>query len=299
MAQQIPISAEARADDNKRDAERDDGTHEIAPDLAYRRLGIVNVVFFGLPDAPDRGWVLIDAGLPGTRRLIESAAKARFGENSRPAAIVMTHGHFDHVGSLEALAEAWEAPVLAHRLERPYLDGSTSYPPPDPTVGGGLMATLSPLFPTKPVDISSRLQELPADGTVPFMPGWRWIQTPGHAPGHISLWRESDRAMIVGDAFVTTAQESVYAAATQEPELHGPPKYFTPDWESSRESVRKLAALEPELVVTGHGRPMRGQAMRTALHELADRFDEVAVPDHGRYVDQPARAEDGSAYREP
>ena len=299
MAQQIPISPTARADSPITDSERDDGTHEIAPDLAYRRLGIVNVVFFGVPDAPDRGWVLIDAGLAGTAALIKSAANARFGEKSRPAAIVMTHGHFDHVGALVTLAEAWDAPVYAHPLERPYLDGTAAYPPPDPKVGGGLMAALSPLFPTKPVDVSSLFKDLPPDGSVPAMPGWRWLHTPGHAPGHVSLWREADRTLIVGDAFVTTAQESVYAAITQEPEVHGPPKYYTPDWQSSRRSVETLAGLEPELVVTGHGRPLKGQAMRSALHQLAERFDEVAVPPSGTYLEHPARAADGSAYRAP
>ena len=90
--------------------------------------------------------------------------------------------------------------------------------------------------------------------------------------------------LIAGDAFITTRQESAYAALTQEPEMHGPPAYFTPDWVSARESVVKLAALEPELVVTGHGRAMRGPAMREALHTLARDFDRVAVPEHGRYV---------------
>ena len=46
-------------------------------------------------------------------------------------AIVMTHGHFDHVGALEDLAEEWDTPVDAHPLEHPYLDGKASYPPGD------------------------------------------------------------------------------------------------------------------------------------------------------------------------
>ncbi len=290
MAQQIPMHASDIAG-----TAQDDGTMGVAPDLAYLRLAIVNAVLYGAPGARD--WVLIDAGIIGMAGRIRRAAAERFGADVPPAAIVLTHGHFDHVGALEELARGWDVPVYAHPLEAPYLDGSASYPPPDPTVGGGLTALLSPLFPRGPVDVRDRLRRLPEDGSVPPMPGWRWLHTPGHSVGHVSLWREADRSLIAGDAFVTTAQESAYAAVTQEPELHGPPRYFTHDWQAAREAVRRLAALEPELAVTGHGRAMRGAAMREALHRLARDFDRLAVPDHGRFVDAPQRAEDGSAYR--
>src|SRR5450631_2302730 len=90
-----------------------------------------------LPGAGDRQWTLIDAGVPGLGSLIESAASERFGQDARPAAIVMTHGHFDHVGVLEKLAEKWDAPIYAHELEVPYLNGTASYPPPDSMFGGG------------------------------------------------------------------------------------------------------------------------------------------------------------------
>jgi glyoxylase-like metal-dependent hydrolase (beta-lactamase superfamily II) len=299
MARQIPLDESLRADDPERDKARDDGTSEIRPDLAYRRLAIVNVIFYGRPGAGDRGWVLIDAGLLGTMRLITSAAAERFGDHARPAAIVLTHAHFDHVGVLEDLAAQWDVPVYAHPLEHPYLNGTAAYPPPDPSVGGGLMALSSPLYPRGPVNVSNRVLTIPQDGSVPHMPDWRWIHTPGHSPGHVSLWRASDRSLVAGDAFVTTRQESIYAAVTQEPELHGPPMYYTIDWAQARDSVRTLAALEPELVVTGHGRAMHGAAMREALHMLARDFDRIAVPHQGRYRDAPARAEDGSAYRAP
>lgn len=118
------------------------------------------------------------------------------------------------------------------------------------------MARLWRFYPRGPFDASPWLRVLPADGTVPAMPGWRWIHTPGHTPGHVSLWRETDRTLIAGDAFVTTDQESAYAVARQRPELHGPPMYYTQDWTAARLSVERLAALEPELVVTGHGRAM-------------------------------------------
>ena len=293
MTQQVPLGEEARADSG----EGQDGTHEIAADLAYQRLVMANVVYYGRPGAGDRGWVLVDAGVMGTKRLIKSAAEARFGEGARPSAIVLTHGHFDHVGVLEDLAAEWDVPVYAHDLERPYLNGSAAYPPGDPSVGGGLMASLAGFLPTRPVDVSTRLRPLPVDGGVPGMAGWRWLHTPGHSPGHVSLWREADRAMIVGDAFVTTAAESAYATAVQSPEMHGPPRYFTIDWPKSRASVEMLAALRPDLVVTGHGRAMQGEAMTAALIALVRNFDRIAKPNHGRYVDRPATAEDGTAYQ--
>ena len=295
MAQQIPVSPEARADGPA----GPDGTHALGPDIAYLRHAIVNVVFVGRPGAGDRGWVLVDAGIPGARRAIEKAAAARFGEGARPAAILLTHGHFDHVGTVEDLAMAWDAPVYAHRLEQPYLDGSAAYPAPDPSVGGGLFALISPLFPTKPVDLGERLRRLPEDGSVPPLPGWRWLHTPGHSPGHVSFWRPEDRLLVAGDAFVTTAQESVYAVAVQETELHGPPKYLTVDWEAARSSVEALARLGPEIAVTGHGRPLRGPGLREGLDLLARDFALVAVPRDGRYVERPARPEDGTAYRRP
>ena len=296
MPQQVPIAPSARADNPQEDDARADGTHEVTPDVAYLRLGIVNVVFYGKPGAGDRAWVLIDTGLPGMAGRIAKAARQRFGPDARPAAIVLTHGHFDHVSTVKELSEKWDAPVYAHAHERPYLDGSAAYPPPDPTVGGGLMSVLSPLYPRGPINISPRLVTLPTDGSMPPMLGWQWLHTPGHAPGHISLWRESDRTLIAGDAFVTTAQESVYAAATQRPELHGPPMYFTPDWQSAQTSVESLAALEPEVAVTGHGRAMRGADLRTALHTLARDFAQVAMPDNGKYVLNPANVASGGAY---
>ena len=300
MSEQIPLTEESRADSATIDQDNDDNTHEIGDDLAYKRLAIVNVVFYGRPGAGDREWVLIDAGLPGFAGAIQSAAGKRFHKKSRPAAILMTHGHFDHIGAAQTLADEWDAPIYAHALEQPYLDGRSAYPPPDPSVGGGLMALTSPLFPPGPFDVSEHLRILPDDNSVPFMEGWRWIHTPGHAPGHVSFWCDEDAALIVGDAFVTTRQESAYAVALQKPEMHGPPMYYTPDWDSARESVRTLAELDPYVVVTGHGRAMQGSEMRRALHELARDFDEVARPKRGRYVHEPAHADStGTTYIPP
>ena len=140
------------------------------------------------------------------------------------------------------------------------------------------MPLLAPLFPRGTIDVSRWLRPLPDDGSVPQMPGWHWIHTPGHTPGHVSIWREFDRTIIAGDAFITTNQESAYAVAVQAEEMHGPPKYFTPDWSAAKSSVQRLAALQPDVVVTSHGRAMRGPKMLAALQTLASDFDRIAVP---------------------
>ncbi|MBY5447183.1 MBL fold metallo-hydrolase [Rhizobium leguminosarum] len=283
MVNQIPLS-DADLSPVKKSA---DGTSVLSSDLAYRRMSIVNVVFYGDPTTPEP-WVLIDTGLSTSADRIKACAALRFGDR-RPAAIVMTHAHFDHAGSVENLASTWDVPVFAHPLEMPYLEGQASYPPADPLAGGGAMTLFAPLYPRSPVDVRPRLKMLPADQTVPGMPGWKWLHTPGHSPGHISLWRESDRTLISGDAIITTGQESAYEAILQTPEMHGPPRYFTPDWEEAEKSVALLASLKPELVIPGHGMPVKGENMRETLHYLADAFRDIAVPKGGRYDLDPAK----------
>jgi glyoxylase-like metal-dependent hydrolase (beta-lactamase superfamily II) len=267
-------------------------TKTLRIDLSYIKTGFANLFFYGEPSSRSEPWVLIDAGVPGSTGRILKAAEERFGADARPAAIVLTHGHFDHVGGLPELADRWQVSIYAHRLELPYLTRKSPYPPPDPSVGGGALSLLSPLYPRGPFDFGPRVRALPEDGSVPGMPGWQWIHTPGHTPGHVSFFREADRTLIAGDAFVTTRQESALAALTYPVQLHGPPAYFTSDWDSARESVRRLAALEPAVVATGHGLPLEGGAMRKGLHNLAQNFDRVARPARGRYVRQPALADE-------
>jgi glyoxylase-like metal-dependent hydrolase (beta-lactamase superfamily II) len=256
----------------------------IATGVVGLRVLFVNV--FAV--SGEAGWTLIDAGLNGSAGRISRWARSHFGD-APPNAIVLTHAHFDHVGAIDTLLEQWDVNVYAHTEELPYLTGERAYPQPDPSVGGGMMARMSSLYPRSPIDLRGRVLPLPLDGSVPGMPGWRWVHTPGHTAGHVSFFRHLDRALIVGDAFCTTKQESFFAVATQRPELHGPPMYYTTDWTAARASVEQLAALEPQFIAASHGQPMAGTETTRALQELARRFDEVAVPERGKYVSNPVR----------
>jgi glyoxylase-like metal-dependent hydrolase (beta-lactamase superfamily II) len=233
-------------------------------------------------------WVLVDTGLKSTASRLRNLAGELFGKGSRPKAIVMTHAHFDHRGSLLELADDWGVPVYCHHQERPYLTDAAAYPPPDPSVGGGAMALLSFVYPKGPINAEQHLRELPEDGSLPELEDWRWIHTPGHTPGHISLFRERDGVLIAGDAFVTTMQESLLAVATQKKFVCGPPKYFTPDWGAAARSVRELAALEPNVIATGHGQSMYGDEARKELHKLSREFWKWGIPAAGRYVSEAA-----------
>ncbi|MTV48767.1 MBL fold metallo-hydrolase [Heliobacillus mobilis] len=256
---------------------------EVAQDVFYVTNMMVNVCF--LRDSTRQNdWVLVDAGLQNAVDPIRQFSKAQLGKEIAPKAIVLTHGHFDHVGALPELLKNWHVPVYAHEAELPYLTGESDYPPPDPSVGGGLLASVSSVYPHHGINLGEQVQPLPADGSVPYLSGWRWIHTPGHTPGHVSLFRDQDRVLIAGDAFTTVKQESAWAVLTQDKEVHGPPSYFTIDWVSARESVKKLEALHPRVVVTGHGQPLQGESLRTQLDALADDFAHLAVPPQGQYV---------------
>lgn len=256
----------------------------VGEDLYSYTNQVVNVIFYGKPGIGNE-WVLIDAGMPKSGGKIMEAAGARFGDNNPPKAIILTHAHFDHIGGLIDLLEHWDVPVFAHRLELPYITGKRDYPDPDVTVEGGMVAKMSKMFPHESIDIGPRARELPSDGTVPHMTGWRWIYTPGHTEGHVSLFRESDGSLIAGDAFVTVRQDSLYKVMTQELEVSGPPVYLTPDWESAEQSVKTLAQLQPQAAITGHGVPATGEYLQNELAALAEHFREKAVPDHGKFVD--------------
>lgn len=257
---------------------------QLASDVFQYTCQIVNLFIIGKP-ASGR-FVLVDTGTPYRAQAISAAVEERFGAGARCEAIILTHGHFDHVGSVIELVEKYAAPVYAHELELPYLTGQQDYPTPDASVEGGLVAKMSPIFPVDAIDLGDHVQQLPEDGHVPALPEFRWVHVPGHSPGQVALFRERDRLLLSADAIVTVRQEDLYKVLTQKQEISGPPRYLTTDWGAARASVEKLVALKPLIMGTGHGLPMGGENLRENLQYLVEHFDEIGIPDHGRFVEE-------------
>src|SRR5450755_348022 len=143
---------------------------EITPEVARLRTLIANIYLVGRPGGP---WVLVDTGTPGNAAGIRQAAAQRFGRDARPHAILLTHGHRDHAGSARELAEYWDVPIYAHRLERPYLTGKSEYPPKDPTAGGAF-SVVRLIYPRSTVFLGDRRENWREGGDFPGRPDWRW-----------------------------------------------------------------------------------------------------------------------------
>src|SRR5690625_5230857 len=257
---------------------------EVLPDVFCYTIQIANIVLIGNPNFNE--FVLIDAGMPGSSDKIFYIIEERFYEDSKQQAIILTKGHFDHVVSIIKLVKRYNIQINAHPLEILYLKGEKSYPTTDATVEGGMIDKMSHMFPNTTINLGTHIKTLTKDGTVPHLDEFRWIHTPGHSQGHVSLFRENDKTLIAGDAFVTVKQDALYKVLTQEQEISGPPRYLTPDWRSAKESVMKLESLKPTVAVTGHGLPMSGKLLTKSLTDLVENFDQIALPEYGKYVDK-------------
>jgi glyoxylase-like metal-dependent hydrolase (beta-lactamase superfamily II) len=266
----------------------------VAQGVYHTKIVFVGAYFIDTPENAPGSWILVDTGLPLSHGRILKAAESRYG-NQKPSAIILTHGHFDHAGAALALAEEWDVPIYAHRLEMPYLNGKSDYPPQDPTVGGAI-AFMSRFFPHGGYDFGDRVRQLPENGEISEMPNWNFIHTPGHTAGHISLWRESDRTLVAGDALSTMNLDSWVSQITEKQEFCNPAAPFTTDWQAARRSVELLADLEPKVVGAGHGKPIADEDTAQRLKEFARNFQ---PPPKGRYVNAPAIADESGVISVP
>lgn len=192
------------------------------------------------------GEVVVDAGTKGAgRRLVRALHGHAVGTHA------LTHAHPDHAGGSKRVVDAFEVPVWVGERDRADVESGR------PLIADSwAKPAMSRFARYKPVPVARGLREGDVVG-----PGFVVLETPGHSPGHVSYWRESDRTLVCGDVLfnmnlVTTARG-----------LREPPAMLTPDPARNRDSARRLAALEPELVLFGHGPPLRDPAI---LKEFVD-----------------------------
>jgi hydroxyacylglutathione hydrolase len=211
----------------------------------------------------DGGVVQFDAGTKAMTKKVRAAGE-RLGGLKR---IVLGHAHADHRGTAPSLG----VPVHCHPDEiadaesdaaiAPYMDISALPWAP----ARWLYPTLMRRWDGGPVEIAGTVAE--GDEVA----GFQVVHFPGHAPGLIGLWRESDRVALVSD--VVYLIDSARLGRPLPPgEASVPHPAWAWDHAKAKESVRKLAALEPALVCAGHEAPLRGENLREALERAADKY---------------------------
>ncbi len=184
------------------------------------------------------GDVLIDAATRQAEKRIMRQIAGR-----TVTAHALTHAHPDHQGSSHAICEALEIPLWCGQGDVPAMETPGAIVNPK---APGWLNALQGRFWTGPAHPVARALHEGDD-----VAGFTVLETPGHSPGHVSFWRESDRVLIVGDVLGNMH------FITGMPGLHLPPDLFTPDPARNRESARRLAELRPALACFGHGAPLR------------------------------------------
>ena len=206
------------------------------------------------------GVFAFDAGTSAMAKGIRKAAH-ELGGLTR---VVLGHSHVDHRGSASKLG----VPVLCHPDEVADAegDGGVSYQ----RLGDipvrysrWLYRAVFPVWDGGPVEIAGTL----AEGE--RISGFEVVHLPGHAPGQIGLWRESDRLCLCSDTIYLTDSTRPLG---HHPGVYPPHPVFDHDPEQTIASVRKLAALEPAVVAPGHMGPLRGAPaeLRRSLEEAAE-----------------------------
>jgi glyoxylase-like metal-dependent hydrolase (beta-lactamase superfamily II) len=224
---------------------------EIVPGLHRVLKGYVNA--YSVED--EDGLVLIDTGLPQRAPRVIAALRELDRSPSDVKVILITHHHSDHVGSLADLVTLTGATVYVHPADRPIVRGDRQPPGPNPAKLSG--RTLGPLIMrlrNSRADPARVDHELVDGQDLDLAGGIRAIHTPGHTAGQTSfLWNRHGGVLIAGDAAGARGRRVAPPIGA----LFG---MFTEDIEEARRSFRKLADLEFEVAVFGHGNPIRERA---------------------------------------
>lgn len=217
--------------------------------------GAMNIYFI----EDDGGVVAFDAGTKAMRRRAAAAA----GGLER---VVLGHAHADHRGTAPYLG----VPVHCHPDEVADAESDASIAP-YMDLSQLPVAWVRWLYPTLLRRWDGGAVKI--DGTVSEgdeVAGFEVLHFPGHAPGLIGLWRESDRVALVSD--VVYLVDSARLKPLPPGEASVPHPAWAWDHQKAKESVRRLAALEPRVVGAGHDRPLQGDDLRATLERAAEKY---------------------------
>ncbi|MBS4172839.1 MBL fold metallo-hydrolase [Bacillus sp. FJAT-49736] len=191
--------------------------------------------------------ILVDTGMPGQLSSIQAAMENTGVPFEKLKAIILTHQDIDHIGSLPEILQAcdWKIDVYAHELDKPYIEGSKHLIKADPDkiskeAWDSFPEPMKALYLNPP---KAKVDHVLEDGQVlPYCGGIEVIFTPGHTPGHISLYLQESKTLITGDAMVISNGN-----------LQGPVQRNTPDMETALQSLGKFVDYDIESVICYHG----------------------------------------------
>jgi glyoxylase-like metal-dependent hydrolase (beta-lactamase superfamily II) len=227
-----------------------------------------------LAELPGGGWMLVDGGLGTEEAWAALDAAVRAAARGWPAVTVhvVTHMHMDHVGLASRVVAASGAPVLMGRLDAERMAHAATHPDEEAEYRRALFARCG--APAEwielveqghararavapPVRVDATLDG--EAGEVPGAPGWRFVWTPGHTAGHVSLFRADDRVLIAGDAVLPRITPTLGVNRQREDPVGD---YL--------DALARLQALRPALILPGHGEPLEdGGARMRELHDAA------------------------------
>lgn len=200
----------------------------------------------------DDGFTVIDTGMAGMEKMIMDAAEK---EGSSIKRVLLTHAHTDHIGGLDLLKKALpEIEVIVSEQSARFMNNDMSLEP------GQADAPLKGDFPSVETKPTQTVKDNDMVGSL------KVVSTPGHTPGHISLYDERDGSLVAGDAFQTLGGVAVAGVIRW---LFPLPGFATWHKPTAAQSAEKMMALNPKRLAPGHGRVLEDPiaAMQKAIAE--------------------------------